>query len=331
MNAATGIHVEQLVVAYGSRRGELRAVDGITFHIDQGGSLGVIGESGSGKSSLALAIAGLTPIRSGRIQRTSPPQMIFQDPLLALNPRRKAWQSVAEPLDPKANRLSNKLRAPAIELLERVGLGASFADRTPRQLSGGQRQRVTIARALASQTQIILCDEPVASLDVSLQAGVLQLLDDLRRERQLTYLLISHELRSVRVLTQRVAVMYLGQFVETGPTAEVLDQPRHPYTQALVSSAPVIGRPMPDQAPVQGEVPDPRHPPTGCRFRTRCPYATDLCAHEMPRLENDGAGRSVACHYWRQIRAGQMTREVPGTPPPPASRKRRRVPASAER
>lgn len=315
--------VDDLVVTYGGRRDPLRAVDGVSFDIPRGATLGIIGESGSGKSTLAAAVAGLTPATSGRVRiagdevpatvgRSGQVQMIFQDPMLALSPSLPVWRSVAEPLAPRALRVPARFRARAVELLGRVGIGAELAERRPAQLSGGQRQRVTIARAVAASAPVVMCDEPVAALDISLQAGVLRLLDEMRAEHDLTYLFISHDMTSIARLADQVGVMYLGRLVELGPVRAVLGEPRHPYTRALISAVPSVARAgrARERTLLTGEIPDARRPPSGCRFRTRCPYAQPRCAEEVPALvdsDSDGTGgHRTACHFWPQIRDGQV-------------------------
>ncbi|WP_142064571.1 oligopeptide/dipeptide ABC transporter ATP-binding protein [Pseudonocardia kunmingensis] len=321
--------VDDLVVTYGGRRDPLRAVDGVSLSIRRGETLGIIGESGSGKSTLAAAVAGLTPVTSGRVRiadadgvptdvpatvgRSGRVQMIFQDPMLALSPSLPVWRSVAEPLAPRSLRVPGRFRARAVELLGRVGLGPEQAERRPAQLSGGQRQRVTIARAVAASAPVVMCDEPVAALDISLQAGVLRLLDEMRAEHDLTYLFISHDMTSIARLADQVGVMYLGRLVEVGPVRAVLGEPRHPYTQALISAVPSVARAGRgrERTLLPGEIPDARRPPSGCRFRTRCPFAQPRCAREAPTLSadsTDGADEHrTACHFWPQIRNGRAT------------------------
>ncbi|GAA4510111.1 hypothetical protein GCM10023159_12220 [Brevibacterium yomogidense] len=237
--------------------------------------------------------------------------MIFQDPVLALNALRPVWQSVAEPMEPGRLITPRRLRADAVELLGQVGLGPEIADRRPTHMSGGQRQRVTIARAVASRAPLVMCDEPVAALDISLQAGVLKLLDDLRTKLKLTYVFISHDMTSIARIAHDVGVMYLGQLVEVGPVNEVLKRPRHPYTQALIRAVPRIRANAARMVPLEGEIPDARRPPSGCRFRTRCPFAQEICAQEKPQNEVlddrtvDGRRHVTACHFWREIRDGK--------------------------
>ncbi|SNT58532.1 peptide/nickel transport system ATP-binding protein [Actinomadura meyerae] len=330
---APALRVRDLVVRYGGRRDAVHAVDGVDIDVARGTTLGVIGESGSGKSTLAKAIAGLVPVTAGTIAIAGPDgdlvpadssvgrggqvQMIFQDPVLALNPGRPVWKSVVEPLTPHRPTVPRQLRDRAVELLGEVGLGPEIADRRPGQMSGGQRQRVTIARAVASRAPLIMCDEPVAALDISLQAGVLRLLDELRAAFDLTYVFISHDMSSIARIAHDVGVMYLGRLVEIGPAREVLQAPRHPYTQALIRAVPRVAPDARGSEPhlLEGEIPDARRPPSGCRFRTRCPFAQDICVREEPRPETvdeseaaGGSAHRAACHFWREIRAGTAAR-----------------------
>jgi oligopeptide transport system ATP-binding protein len=299
----------------------VRAVDGLSLTIAPGETVGLVGESGSGKSTTARAVLDLVPIsggsvrfegtavgsagKDGRRSLRSHAQMIFQDPFGSLNARMRVGDIIREPLD--IHRVgSGSARARRVaELLELVGLPADSVRRYSHEFSGGQRQRIAIARALAVEPSLVVCDEPVAALDVSIQAQILQLLKDLQRRMGVAYLFITHDLNVVQHLAHRTAVMYLGGVVEQGPTDALFAAPRHPYTQALSSAIPV---PDPD-APrsrliLKGEIPSPTDPPSGCRFRTRCPFARDRCAAERPQLEPAGDGVSVACHFWRDIAAG---------------------------
>ena len=316
------VEAEDLDVVLGRGRSRTHAVVGVSLSIAQGEVFGVIGESGSGKTSLGLAVAGLVPVSGGRLSfpaaasagataeaaRRRRVQMIFQDPLRALNPQVAVWKSVAEPMAPRRFRIPVSFRAPAIEALNEVGLHAHEADRLPSQLSGGQRQRATIARALASRAPLIVCDEPVASLDASIQADVLNLLAALRVEHGLTYVFISHDLNSVAGLATRVAVMYLGRIVEEGDVEDVFSNSAHPYTKALIATTPRVQRRIGvrrPQATILGEIPDARRPPSGCRFRTRCPHAREQCEEREPLLEEIPGTRPahrVACHFWRELR-----------------------------
>jgi peptide/nickel transport system ATP-binding protein len=312
------LEVDNVSVTYGFGRRRLKAVDEVSLKLHRGEVVGLIGETGSGKTTLLRAMAGLTPITSGAIRRSldadqsgqrksSRPgiQVVFQNSLAALNPRQPIWKSVIEPIEPRKFRASKELRPRAVELLESVGLGPESAERLPAQMSGGQRQRVTIARALAAQPPLILLDEPVASLDVSLQAGILQLLAQLRTELQLSYFMISHDVGAVARLADRVAVMYLGKIVEIGAAEEVTRRPQHPYTQALMSAVPRLGHA--GRARIKfllaDDLPDPRKPPSGCRFRTRCPHAIERCSLEIPHLREipSTVSHVVACHRWEEL------------------------------
>ena len=310
------VAVRGLTVRHDSRKPPVVAVDNVTLEVSAGETFAVIGESGSGKSTLLKTIAGLHTPSAGTvtIARADPPaagpvrrgraQVVFQDADLALNPRQPVWKIIAEPMAPSRLRLPAALRADVEPLLAEVGLSASLADRKPHELSGGQRQRVTIARALAAQARLVLFDEPVSAQDVSLQASLLRLLTRLQRQRQLTYLIVSHDVSAVAATADRVGVMYAARLVEVGGVTAVLTQPRHPYTRALIAAVPriVAGRDARPPVPLQGEPPDLRRPPGGCRFRTRCPFAIGRCATEEPALRGDD-GHQVACHRWEDISA----------------------------
>jgi oligopeptide/dipeptide ABC transporter ATP-binding protein len=296
-------------------RPQLRAVavDGVSLSVRREETLGIVGESGSGKTTLARCLVRLVEPDRGsvrfddvdvmsanratlqRVRRRM--QMVFQDPYSSLNPRVKIGAAIAEPA-----RVHGLVRregaAEHVEhLLGLVGLPASAADRYPRQLSGGQRQRVAIARALSVNPEFLVADEPVSALDVSIQAQILNLLDDLLRSLNLTMIFIAHQLSVVRHISDRVAIMYLGRVVESGPTRTVFENPQHPYTAGLLEAAP---RPDPSgrhrKPAVRGDIPSPLHIPSGCRFRTRCPFAEERCALEDPQLEQLAPGHEVACH-----------------------------------
>jgi peptide/nickel transport system ATP-binding protein len=263
------LEVDQLEVTFGA----IHAVRGVSFSVAPGETLGLVGESGCGKSSLARALVGLVPKAKGAVRFAEAArklQLVFQDPLAALDPRMTIEAALREPLD--IARLPRE-RLPG--LLEAVGLSTELLPRLPRELSAGQRQRVCIARALAVEPKLIVLDEPVSALDVSVQAQVLNLLGELQRTRGLTYLFISHDLAVVSHVSTRIAVMYAGRIVELGPTEEIVSRPRHPYTQALLAAASKL-------TPLKGEPPSPLAPPPGCAFHPRCPHAFDRCKVEMP-------------------------------------------------
>jgi oligopeptide/dipeptide ABC transporter ATP-binding protein len=300
--------------ALGRRAGAVHAVDGVSLSVAEGEVLAIVGESGCGKSTLGRVMLRLIEPDSGSVRfagedlaRLSPSalrarrrdmQIIFQDPFGSLDPRMTVAQAIAEPL--RLHRLVPRAEEAArvAELLRRVGLRPENAGRWPHEFSGGQRQRIAIARALASNPRLIIGDEPVSALDVSVQAQVINLLRDLIRDLRLTFVLVSHDLGVVRHVADRVAVMYLGRIVEEGPAEDVLGAPRHPYTRALVAAMPGAQTKTP---PLEGDVPSPIAPPSGCRFHTRCAFAAERCRAETPRLE--GARHAVACHFAESLPA----------------------------
>ena len=294
---------------------ELIAVDNVSFDLYPGETLGIVGESGCGKTTLGRTILKLHPSNGGQIiydgnditsysktqmrSLRTEMQIIFQDPYASLNPRMNVEKIISEPLiTHKIYPTKEATRARVIELMQEVGIPVEFIHRYPHQFSGGQRQRIGIARALALQPKLIVCDEPVSALDVSIQSQVLNLLDDLQEQYKLTYLFISHDLSVVRHISDRVCVMFLGCMCEIGNTDEIYEKPMHPYTKFLLDSVPQPDPTMrdDDKELLTGEIPSPVNPPSGCRFRTRCPYATEKCAQEVPELQDIG-GRKVACHY----------------------------------
>ncbi len=290
----------------------VHAVEGVSLAVAQGETLGLVGESGCGKSTLGRVAAGILqstmgvasiagePVMDRGRKRTTRVQMVFQDPFASLNPRMRVGETIAE--GPLAHGLITRAqaRADVARWLLAVGLDAAAAERFPHQFSGGQRQRVAIARALAMRPDALVCDEPVASLDVSIQAQIINLFLNLRREFKLTMLFISHDLSVVRHVSDRVAIMYLGRIVETGPTEQIFAAPRHPYTRALLDSAPRLaadGAPVQDIQPIRGELPSPLHPPPGCAFHQRCVFAQERCQRELPVLRGSGPLREAACHF----------------------------------
>jgi oligopeptide/dipeptide ABC transporter ATP-binding protein len=317
------LRVENLVKHFPLRRGVfqrkpalVQAVDDVSFTLDAGKTLGLVGESGCGKSTVGRLLLRLLDATRGRIwfdgedltalpadamrARRRDLQIIFQDPYSSLNPRMTVEQTLTEPMI-LHGLAQGRRRERAAELLKLVGLAPQYLQRYPHEFSGGQRQRIGVARALAVEPRLIVCDEPVSALDVSIQAQVVNLLQDIQGQLGLSYVFIAHDLAVVRHIASQVAVMYLGQIVEYAASEKLFSQPRHPYTQALLSAIPV---PEPGRARnrvlLQGEVPNPAAPPSGCRFRGRCPHAQQRCTDQAPMLSDDG-GHSVACHFWREI------------------------------
>ena len=292
----------------------LKAVDGVSFHIRRGETLGLVGESGCGKTTVGRTLLHLYPPTSGQIifdgkevktrqdirQYRKKATMVFQDPYSSLNPRMTVSDIIGEPLDVHKLYTTKKEREEKIlELMARVGLNSEHANRYAHEFSGGQRQRIGIARSLAMGPEFVVCDEPVSALDVSIQAQVINMFDELQEEMGLTYLFIAHDLLVVRHISDRIAVMYLGKMVEMADANEIYDHPLHPYTKCLMSAVPL---PDPIKARenkrivLAGDIPSPLNAPSGCPFRTRCPYATDACAESMPEFKEVSSGHFVACH-----------------------------------
>jgi len=315
-------------IVFKKQVGAVKAIDGVSFEIFPGETLGLVGESGCGKSTVAKVLLGLEKPTAGQVfykgrdiasmsrsevrKWRRQVQIIFQDPYSSLNPRMTVGDIVAEPWEIHPDVVPPKdRRRKAEELLQRVGLNPEYLNRYPHQFSGGQRQRIGIARALALEPEIIVCDEPVSALDVSVQAQVINLVEDLQAELGLAYIFIAHDLSVVRHISDRVAVMYLGKIVETGTEADVYERPSHPYTQALLSAVPHHDPAMRGKRPrilLTGDVPSPTDPPSGCRFRTRCPkFANELtddqrqkCIDEEPPLVERDGGHPSACH-WAEV------------------------------
>ena len=322
--AAPLLEVEGLKVHFPIRRGlivertvgQVQAVDGVGLRIDSGGTYGLVGESGCGKTTFGRAVLRLEEPTAGRVRLggddvtamkgerlrrfRSKMQMVFQDPLGSLNPRHNVDMLLSEPLKVHGVGSRAERRKLAVETLDAVGMPKSVLERFPHEFSGGQRQRLGIARALMLRPDLIVCDEPVSALDVSIQAQVMNLLDELQDEFGLTYLVIAHDLAVVRHLSERVGVMYLGKLVEEADSEAIYENPRHPYTKALLSAVP---QPDPEveagreRIILKGDLPSPANPPSGCRFRTRCPWAEDICAEVEPEWREAASGHKVACHF----------------------------------
>ncbi len=303
--------------------GYVKAVDGVSISIKKGETFGLVGESGSGKTTLGRTVLKLIEPTSGRIifdgrdithlkgKKLIPlrkeMQIVFQDPYRALHPRKRVKDIVGEPLLIHEKASDSEIKERVAEMLKLVGLNVEHMDRYPHEFSGGQRQRIVIARALILRPKFIVLDEPTSALDVSVQAKILNLLNDLKEKFKLTFLLISHNLAVVQYMSHRIGVMYLGKLMEVADSEELFENPLHPYTHALISAIPVpdpkIARKR-RKIVLKGEIPSPLNPPTGCRFHTRCPYAKDICREEEPPLVEAKPGHFVACHFWEDIARG---------------------------
>ncbi|MGE3335839.1 MAG: ABC transporter ATP-binding protein [Rhodospirillaceae bacterium] len=335
--SATLLDVKDLKVHYPVRTGglivgtytPLKALDGVSFELKAGETLGVVGESGCGKSTLGRAVLQLLPATGGAVAwlgRTLTDldakelkaerermQIVFQDPLASLDPRMTAGDIIAEPLRNYRPSMSKAdMKAKVKDMMARVGLHPAMVNRYPHEFSGGQCQRIGIARAMILEPKLVVCDEPVSALDVSIRAQVVNLLMELQRAMNLTMIFISHDLSIVRHISHRVMVLYLGKTMEIAPRDALYAAPRHPYTQALLAAVPVPD-PMAARArprlPLAGELPSPLNPPSGCVFRSRCPRASAICADAAPPREQPGAGHDVWCHHWRET--GRETKVAP--------------------
>ncbi|MFG1477833.1 oligopeptide/dipeptide ABC transporter ATP-binding protein [Xanthobacter sp. V4C-4] len=307
------LRVDDLSVRFQTARGAVQAVSNVSLQLPPGQTLGLVGESGCGKSTLGRAIVRLIEPASGRIHLagediTHTPrhrlraarrkvQMVFQDPFASLDPRWTVGELIAEPLHIHAIGTRATRRARVADLLGKVGLPPDAAERTPHQFSGGQRQRIGIARALALEPDVVVLDEPVSALDVSVQAQILNLLDDLQQALGVAFLFISHDLSVVEYVSDRVAVMYLGRIVELADRETLFRAPAHPYTRALLEAVPRLSATRPAGPPLAGDLPSPYAPPPGCAFHTRCPVARERCRGEAPALRQSAPGHHVACHF----------------------------------
>lgn len=318
MSKTPVLEVNSLQCNYETASGQtLQAVANVSFEVFDGETLGLVGESGCGKSTISKAIMRIVEASGGEIwfqgrdllkvgkkelrELRRQLQMVFQDPIASLNPRRSCGDIVAEPLRIAGGYTEEEIRSKVVEALQVVGFDPEqVRNRKPHQFSGGQCQRISLARAVISEPQFLICDEPVSALDVSVQAQILNLLDDMKQRYGLTMIFISHDLSVIRQMSDRVAVMYLGSLCELAPADLIFARPAHPYTAALLDCVPRIDQPL-DYAEsgnvLSGEIPSPVNPPSGCRFRTRCPRAQARCAEEVPQMREVAAGQRVACHY----------------------------------
>jgi oligopeptide transport system ATP-binding protein len=341
------LEVEHLVKYFPIKSGLLfdrevasvKAVDDVSFTLHEGETLGLVGESGCGKSTLCRTVIQLLEPTSGSVRYAGRElvglsrkklrpvrreiQMIFQDPYASLNPRKRVGQIIGDPLQLHGLASGTQLRREVQQLMDRVGLQPEHYNRYPHEFSGGQRQRIGIARALSLRPKLIIADEPVSALDVSIQAQIINLMEDLQDEFNLSYIFVAHDLGVVRHVSDRIAVMYLGKIVERSPAAELYDRPIHPYSVALLSAVP-IPDPKANAArtPVvlEGDVPSPVDPPSACRFHTRCPWATEICSEDEPPLADYGSGQAAACHHPRNVNGMQIaSTEVAADSPASAS------------
>ncbi len=306
------LSVDRLSTHYPAAAGTVRAVDDVSLEILEGETVALVGESGCGKSTLGKSLIRLVDPSSGRVTFKGRDvaamsgrelqsvrrhiQMIFQDPFASLNPRQTIRAILTAPLAVHGIGDRKSRDAIAASMVVHVGLPADSLDRYPHEFSGGQRQRIGIARALILQPELVICDEPVSALDLSIQAQILNLLVEMKTELSLSYLFISHDLSVVRYFADRVLVMYLGRIVESAPTARLWSDAKHPYTRALLAAVPDPSR-RKQAAPITGDLPSPHNPPSGCRFHTRCPLATDICRSDDPAYRQMGSGHTVACHH----------------------------------
>ena len=326
MNHETIMQVENLKVHFDvssegdmpwTKRKKLQAVNGVSFELKSGETLGIVGESGCGKSTLARAIISMVPAETGRVlwfgkdllalqkiemrKHRKEIQMIFQDPLASLNPRMTIGEIIAEPLKthyPKTSKADIKFRVE--DVMNKVGLLENLINRYPHEFSGGQCQRIGIARALILKPKLIICDEPVSALDVSIQAQVINLLMDLQKEMDLTLIFIAHDLSIVKHISTKIMVLYMGNMVELAKSEDIYNHPRHPYTQALISAVPIPDPKIEknkDLILIEGDLPSPINPPSGCVFRTRCKKVQDICSQEKPELKEATSSHEVACHF----------------------------------
>ncbi len=322
----TLLEVKELKKYFNTPRGTLHAVDGVSFSVSRGQTLGIVGESGCGKSTLGRTILHLLEPTAGTIlfegrnitvvnkkelhELRRSMQMIFQDPFSSINPRMTVGSIIAEPLKIyKVHKSDKELKAHVLDLMQTVGLAESMENKYPHELDGGRRQRIGIARALALNPKFVVCDEPVSALDVSIQAQILNLMKDLQKKRELTYMFITHDLSVVKHISDHICVMYLGTLVEKSPSKKLFQSPLHPYTKALLSAIPQPKLVQKERILLKGEISSPINVKEGCRFAPRCQYCKGKCHEQTPALEEVMPGHFVACHYVRQINEGLLHHE----------------------